>query len=78
MTKEEFFKVAKSSGYAATYILKKYIEEQGNKDYTDDDILEVHRRDNDEYNYNYDYLVKELQKHKQKYHEYDSKEGGSF
>ena len=44
MTKEEFINLCKSSRTARMEVVKKYIKEQGDREYTDDDLVEVFRR----------------------------------
>ena len=45
MTAEEFIKTCKSSNTARMKVVKKYVKEQGDREYTDDDFIEVFRLD---------------------------------
>lgn len=77
MTKEEFANVVKLGGYATMPVLRRYIKEQGDREYTDDDIVEVHRYDIRRY----DLAHKESENSKttKKYTVYNSqKTGGSY
>lgn len=45
MTAEEFIEACKSTHTARAGVVKKYVKEQGDRTYTDDDFVEVFRRD---------------------------------
>lgn len=77
MNKDEFMKLAKSGGYATMPIIRKYIKINGDREYTDEDLITVHRNDIKRY----DLAHKESENNKttKNYIVYNSQQtGGSY
>ena len=57
MTEQEFIETAKNGGYATLPVIKTYIATFGKTEYTDDDLISVHRLN--EWRYNAEHQCKD-------------------